>query len=174
MAEAQLSPSPQPAEGKRREKRKRKKSGGAPGQQNQQTRQEKRETFLAREATRIMSGDYKAVRRVTIDGSIFADLASNHDNLIEQFRKKASSREGASITLKMQEDVVKRSEALADQFNLLNAEMTRMLGWEYIPPRNMPNPLLVVEEKTATTAPVLPANAVADIGKPAGPVKAAA
>jgi hypothetical protein len=76
------------------------------------------------------------VKSTTEDTGEFINLLRSSDNLIYQLRMKV----GRKFTFEQAQGFYERHRAIKEQLNVLNAEMCKVMDWDYNPPRGYDNP----------------------------------
>lgn len=76
------------------------------------------------------------LKSTTEDTGEFINLLRSSDNLIYQLRMKV----GRKFTFEQAQGFYERHMAIKEQLNLLNAEMCKVMDWDYNPPRGYNNP----------------------------------
>ncbi|MBV5327553.1 MAG: hypothetical protein JZU65_07925 [Chlorobium sp.] len=76
------------------------------------------------------------LKSTTVDTGEFINLLRSSDNLIYQMRMKV----GRIFTFEQAQGFYERHRALKEQLNILNAEISKALAWNYTPPRGYNNP----------------------------------
>ena len=76
------------------------------------------------------------LKSTTVDTGEFITLLRSSDNLIYQMRMKV----GRIFTFEQAQGFYERHRALKEQLNILNAEISKALAWNYTPPRGYNNP----------------------------------
>ncbi len=76
------------------------------------------------------------LKSTTVDTGEFITLLRSSDNLIYQMRMKV----GRMISFEQAQGFYERHRSLKEQLNILNAEISKVMAWDYTPPRGYSNP----------------------------------
>ena len=76
------------------------------------------------------------LKSTTVDTGEFITLLRSSDNLIYQMRMKV----GRMISFEQAQGFYERHRSIKEQLNILNAEISKAMAWNYTPPRGYNNP----------------------------------
>ena len=76
------------------------------------------------------------LKSTTVDTGEFITLLRSSDNLIYQMRMKV----GRTISFEQAQGFYERHRSIKEQLNILNAEISKAMAWNYTPPRGYNNP----------------------------------
>lgn len=118
------------------------------GQGAQKTKPSKEE-IIADRIRRAQDESYALVSRRALETSAMANMVSRNDTLVNTLRSKIGLDERIDAVKGLA--LLRKNQKLRDEMNLQNAELSRLLGFDYRPPQGYRNPLAahqaVKEEK---------------------------
>lgn len=83
--------------------------------------------------------DLAFINRLTYDQFDFIGLLNSHDRLLHKLRLQAGRSRKLSFAVVA--ETIEKSDKIKGDINLLNAQISRLLGDRYIPPRGFDDPL---------------------------------
>jgi|GEM_PF-1047880 len=86
------------------------------------------------------------LKSTTVDTGEFINLLRSSDNLIYQMRMKV----GRMISFEQAQGFYERHRSLKEQLNILNAEISKVMAWDYTPPRGYSNPFPKIKDAGET------------------------
>lgn len=104
-----------------------------------------KESWQDRKLKKVVRDDIDVISRKTLDQSDFISMLNTHDNVLHRLRMTMGRN--SNITFEKAQEFIERSQQIREEINLLNAEMCKLMEWDYTPPRGFSNPLAVNSEK---------------------------
>lgn len=83
--------------------------------------------------------DLAFISRRTYDQFDFIGLLNSHDIMLHKLRLQAGRSRKLSFAVVA--EIIEKSDKIKEDINLLNAQISRLLGDRYIPPRGFDDPL---------------------------------
>ena len=104
-----------------------------------------RKSWQDRKLDKVNRDDIDVISRKTRDQSDFISMLNTHDNVLYQLRMNMGRNR--NLTFEKAQEFLERSRQIREEINLLNAEMCRLMKWNYTPPRGFTNPFAKTEER---------------------------
>ncbi len=105
-------------------------------------------SWQERKLEKVVRDDIDIISRKTRDQSDFISMLNTHDNVLYQLRMNMGRNR--NLTFDKAQEFIERSLKIKEEINLLNAEMCRLMNWDYRPPRGFTNPLTATEQEKRT------------------------
>ena len=103
-----------------------------------------RKSWQDRKLDKASRDDIDVISRKTRDQSDFISMLNTHDNVLYQLRMNMGRNR--NLTFEKAQEFLERSRQIREEINLLNAEMCRLMKWNYTPPRGFTNPFVKTED----------------------------
>ena len=103
-----------------------------------------RKSWQDRKRDKVNRDDIDVISRKTRDQSDFISMLNTHDNVLYQLRMNMGRNR--NLTFEKAQEFLERSRQIREEINLLNAEMCRLMKWNYTPPRGFTNPFVKTDD----------------------------
>ena len=113
-------------------------------QENGGKKELEKKSWQDRKLDKVSRDDIDVISRKTRDQSDFISMLNTHDNVLYQLRMNMGRNR--NLTFEKAQEFLERSRQIREEINLLNAEMCRLMKWNYTPPRGFTNPLVKTED----------------------------
>ena len=97
-----------------------------------------KKSWQDRKLDKVNRDDIDVISRKTRDQSDFISMLNTHDNVLYQLRMNMGRNR--NLTFEKAQEFLERSRQIREEINLLNAEICRLMKWNYKPPRGFINP----------------------------------
>ena len=104
-----------------------------------------KKSWQDRKLDKVNRDDIDVISRKTRDQSDFISMLNTHDNVLYQLRMNMGRNR--NLTFEKAQEFIERSRQIREEINLLNAEMCRLMKWDYTPPRGFSNPFVKTENR---------------------------
>ncbi len=104
------------------------------------TKQQKHEIYMKNKIERAGQDDTTVISQKTRDTSQFTNLINVTDNLLFTTRMNVGIP-GSKVTIEKFQQILNNVNDAKETINSMNAEMCKILGRDYRPPRGFSNPL---------------------------------
>ena len=107
-------------------------------------KESERKSWQDRKLDKVNRDDIDVISRKTRDQSDFISMLNTHDNVLYQVRMNMGRNR--NLTFEKAQEFLERSRQIREEINLLNAEMCRLMKWNYTPPRGFLNPFAKTDD----------------------------
>lgn len=115
------------------------KNGKGENGQGEQRPKPSKEERIAQRVERAQDESYALVSRRALETSAMANMVSRNDTLVNTLRSKIGLDERIDPVKGLA--LLRNNQKLRDEMNLQNAELSKLLGFDYRPPQGYLNPL---------------------------------